>query len=236
MSRANENQVSETLIDRLVDGELDETERQSLLARLEIEPGGWRRCALAFLEAQEWARTFSSTSETFALDRPGIAAHSSLAPGETANNPRQRREPATRRFRRVGILAAGILLAFASGWLASAATRPADFSTAPVQTAAVSDVPKTSEAPNSAAEVSQNSTDHTDLERAQLPVVRLPEDSSRVAEAPLVLSDPVRRELERQGYRVEQRTGLVSMELEDGQSLAVPVDEVELRYVGNRTY
>jgi hypothetical protein len=44
----------DVLIDRLVDGELSADERQQLLAGLDAQPDGWRRCALAFLEAQTW--------------------------------------------------------------------------------------------------------------------------------------------------------------------------------------
>ena len=43
--------------DRLVDGELSDAERRRLLASLDDEPGGWRCCALAFLEAQAWRET-----------------------------------------------------------------------------------------------------------------------------------------------------------------------------------
>ena len=42
--------------DRLVDGELSAEEYRTLLAALDDEPGGWRRCALAFLEAQSLGR------------------------------------------------------------------------------------------------------------------------------------------------------------------------------------
>ena len=42
------------LFDRLVDGELSAAERRELLASLDGRPTGWRRCALAFLEAQTW--------------------------------------------------------------------------------------------------------------------------------------------------------------------------------------
>ncbi len=42
-------------IDALVDGELDETSRRDLLLRLDARPELWRRCALAFLEAQSWS-------------------------------------------------------------------------------------------------------------------------------------------------------------------------------------
>src|SRR5262245_58810780 len=39
-------------IERLVDGELSPEEHRRLVASLDEEPGGWRQCALAFLEAQ----------------------------------------------------------------------------------------------------------------------------------------------------------------------------------------
>jgi hypothetical protein len=42
------------LLDLLVDGELDEARRAALLLRCEQQPDLWRRCALAFLEAQAW--------------------------------------------------------------------------------------------------------------------------------------------------------------------------------------
>lgn len=42
----------EARFDRLVDGELSPAEYRALLASLDDEPGGWKRCALAFLEAQ----------------------------------------------------------------------------------------------------------------------------------------------------------------------------------------
>jgi hypothetical protein len=41
-------------MDRLIDGELSDAERRRLLASLDERPDGWRRCALAFLEAQSW--------------------------------------------------------------------------------------------------------------------------------------------------------------------------------------
>ncbi len=42
-------------LDRLVDGTLEPTERSALLRHLDAQPDGWRRCALAFLEAQAWS-------------------------------------------------------------------------------------------------------------------------------------------------------------------------------------
>ncbi len=46
-------------LDRLVDGELPEAERRQLLSKLDRQPGGWRQCALAFLEAQSWGQALT---------------------------------------------------------------------------------------------------------------------------------------------------------------------------------
>ncbi len=46
-------------LDRLVDGELEGRERRNLLASLDSRPGGWRQCALAFLESQSWGHSLT---------------------------------------------------------------------------------------------------------------------------------------------------------------------------------
>ena len=50
------------LLDLLVDGELTPGERRELLTRLDEQPEGWRRCALAFLEAQAWQQDLGGMS------------------------------------------------------------------------------------------------------------------------------------------------------------------------------
>ena len=52
----HENKLDDTLLDRLVDGELSDAEYREALVALDSHPDGWRRCALAFLEAQAWGR------------------------------------------------------------------------------------------------------------------------------------------------------------------------------------
>ena len=49
-------------IDALVDGELSARDRRALLEQLETTPGGWRKCALAFLEAQSWRQGFADAA------------------------------------------------------------------------------------------------------------------------------------------------------------------------------
>jgi hypothetical protein len=51
MNRQDESSIGARL-ERLVDGELSPDEYRTLLASLEEEPGLWKQCALAFLEAQ----------------------------------------------------------------------------------------------------------------------------------------------------------------------------------------
>jgi hypothetical protein len=53
MSSQN-SRIDDALIDRLVDGELRADERRQVLLALESQPDCWRRCALAFIEAQTW--------------------------------------------------------------------------------------------------------------------------------------------------------------------------------------
>lgn len=73
------------LLDRLIDGELSPEARRDLLLRLEHETGGWRRCALAFLEAQSWGQDFGAM-----LKEPvGAASEGSVlaAIGKAASQP-----------------------------------------------------------------------------------------------------------------------------------------------------
>lgn len=66
--RSPKHSVSDELLDRLVDNELPEDQRRRLLAELERRPDQWRRCALAFLEAQAWS---SGLREMLAGDQQG---------------------------------------------------------------------------------------------------------------------------------------------------------------------
>ena len=50
--------LDDGFIDRIVDGELTPAELRAAIDRLDREPDGWKRCALAFLEAQCWRESF----------------------------------------------------------------------------------------------------------------------------------------------------------------------------------
>src|SRR5262249_27157750 len=91
--------------DRLVDGELDAVGRRELLKALDDQPGGWRRCALAFLEAQAWRSDLrgavcESLAVTAPLTRPIPRSHSRAV-----------------RVGQAGLIAAALVVAFGAGWL-----------------------------------------------------------------------------------------------------------------------
>jgi hypothetical protein len=96
-SSENEN----VLFDRLVDGELSADERERLLSSLDDSSDGWRRCALAFLEAQSWRRELKHFVSS-PLEKSALTPVTTAAP----------------RLRSASLmaLAAGLLLAFAAGW------------------------------------------------------------------------------------------------------------------------
>jgi hypothetical protein len=96
----------DVLIDQLVDGELPDAERRELLRRLEGEPDGWRRCALAFLEAQCWRDAFRP---------PAVAAHERPRPLARLN-PARKRGRVWQPVARLTALAASLAAAFALGW------------------------------------------------------------------------------------------------------------------------
>ncbi len=58
------------VLDRLVDGELTEADERDVIAQLNTIPDGWRRCALAFLEARCWQRAAAHIRELSAVPAP----------------------------------------------------------------------------------------------------------------------------------------------------------------------
>jgi hypothetical protein len=98
---SNPMRLDDRVLDRLVDGELDDAERGQALRALDAEPDGWRRCATAFLEAQCW-RTALTTESAAESSRTAAAV---VRPRWTG-------------FGRLGAIAAAIAVAFLTGFLA----------------------------------------------------------------------------------------------------------------------
>jgi hypothetical protein len=185
------------LLDRLVDGELGQAERQQLLRQLDREPDGWKRCALAFLEAQAWGETIAAGAAE------GVARMPAAVP---PSRPRS--------LPRLAALAAAVAVAFGVGFVSRGAGSW-DRGTG-VRTVA--------QRPQPAAPVGEALVPR--------PVASATPPAGAAASVPEYL----RRQMERQGYRVQGDRKMVSVALQDGRKVAVPVETVSLRYVGQRIH
>lgn len=219
----------ERVLDRLVDGELTEGDRSELLAALDDEPGGWRRCALAFLESQAWREEFS---------RRAVASDERQPPHFDAAIA-----PSTRQTKLGGALAiaAGLLVAFTAGlWsgrselggraIASVAVPGDDVADMPL----VADddamaAPDVAETPWQTLTVTPADGD----ENSQPLQLRIAGEHSTegVMEAqrsalPLRLID----DLQRAGLQVSRHEQWVRVELSDGRRMILPVEEVSIVY------
>ena len=230
---------SESRLDRLVDGELNETDRRELLLQFEREPEGWRRCALAFLEAQCWKQELGHMSKGLMARSPEAVAESPTSMPVPASMP----ATLTRRSWRQNLataltLGACFLIALAlglsirgsgSGGLHgpdSGQVRSAkeDFPLNNSQTALV------------AQPVDELVTiDAADGQTESLRVPRAHRDAfdQNVAEqAPDAIPLAVQQAFQRAGHEVVQQREIVPAQMNNGRRLMVPVDHVEIHYVG----
>ena len=230
----------EERFDLLADGELPEPERRRLLSELDHVPGGWRRCALAFLEAQSWKEGMQS-----------------IRPESTAQAP-----PA-RPIRRLGFpggvfgtlvamaasftIALGLGVAFQDVWRPGPELGPPPIEIAggpqqpepPAPKAVEPEMPTAPPAPDDAWQLVSvpvgMGPDGT--ESIQVPA----REGDRVDEqwmdrfAPTIPAELVEA-LKRQGRELRWSRQLVPFPMEDGQQLVVPLEQVELHYVDNPVY
>ena len=235
MDRTDPEPIDLRLLDRLVDGELTGPERRALLARLEAEPDrdGWRRRALAFLEAQCWREALADRSP----------ADSDWPEGEAEPDPvlpirRRRWTPAL-----AG--AAAVLSAFAVGWLAggSARDRPGG---AGMQ-AAVQDAPSPAPGPQGAEPAPCFRPSATGNSATRTRAVTARRSGSRSSPAPASTStgSAASRRHCPPPTSPAGRTWATASSIAGGSSrsrsttdeyVSIPVDEVDLQYVGPTTF
>jgi hypothetical protein len=234
--------LDDGLFDRLADGELDDAGRRALLSRLDEIPGGWRRCALAFLEVQAWRdelRLATSGADTAVLS-PGIG-----------RDDRSRGA----RARRAGLLALAVVAAFACGWLVRPGgevvhnEQPHGVVKTVVQRDASEVKPSVAAAPgpDSAsperpsgvrlAGVLTFQIDESGQSRqVQVPVIEgTGIDSRWLLEQPPAIRASVVKELTRRGHKIEAHRQLLTVDLNDGRKVLLPVDRVDVRFA-NRVF
>ena len=228
--------IDQRHLDRLVDGELEAAARRELLKALDDLPGGWRRCALAFLEAQAWRSDL----------RGAVRASVSIA--APAQPVIARPHSRVDRLGQAAVIAAALVVAFGAGWLIRPRDdrRPVDPGAAASSVARheprdektpIADVEKPSAEERSEARrvgtLTLEVEDHGQQRTLQVPVIEGPKIDRRwLLEQPPALRASVVQALERRGYSVEAHRQLVTVNLKDGRKLILPVDEVDVRFAG----
>jgi hypothetical protein len=204
-----------------VDGELHDAKRRELLLQLEREPDGWRRCALAFLEAQTWRQSLTSVVAPYGVARPESSkgVSSGFSTPLVSSPGRATRSRFWRPLARVSGLAAGLAAAFALGWVfhrAPEVTAP-DAGSVSLQVVSVADR-SIQPAPQPAV---KTATGHS--------------NPTKPAEAAASI-DPIVKTLQQRGYSIETQQRLVLMESKDGRKVKLPVQELRIRYTADRIY
>jgi hypothetical protein len=232
--------IDDQVLDLLVDGELTSDRERSLLQKLEQEPGAWRRCALAFLEAQRWRRDMGLFSKR--PEMPTAAVASQAIVNQTATVSRPLPWWSTRVTGTLLAMAASFLVAFGLG-VGIDRFRNDDPRNddprrgkldAPSNAVVTTTKQQNSKDPLKAVTLVTN--DGGARSQVQVPVVEAMPDQNWLQSGPNGLPADLRRMLERQGHQVKQQRQIVPFQLEDGRQGYVPMDRVEITPVGNRSF
>jgi hypothetical protein len=248
--------LDDDFIDRIVDGAMTPCQLRAAIDRLDREPDGWKRCAVAFLEAQCWREAFRT------LDQPAgcsVEVSARLAPPD----PVRKGQPYGTWHRRA--MAAGLIAAsFAIGWLGHSPRRsaPANGATPPAAPVVMIDHDRPKPPPGTPGVVDPSRS--TEFIARQPRDDRSPPNLSEVvravgrlrigsnsgnAEVPILAGPGINEEWirdqppplsehgqalwQRHGFQVDQRRRIITATLADGRRVTVPIDQVEFRYTGN---
>jgi hypothetical protein len=259
----NGNDLQIGLLDRLATGDLDGPSRCELFAQLDREPALWRRCALALLEARELERALGDwkaeardrgtalpepasrlakgaplwddlprpSGAEDGLGRPSYAETSDSLPVRLGDRQgRPFRIPAKRSRGEWAALAASVLIAFGLGMTVRGTGIAPQAILQTVPDSAHSAPPAKRSAQDSAlVAAAGQALSHEDDAGRNDAGQSTPESAER-------LPAYVRSQLERRGYRVDSRHGVVPVSLPDGRRVMLPVDQLQFSYVGRQSY
>ncbi len=224
------------MLEQLADGELPEAERRDLLLKLDRVPGAWRACALGFLEAQ------------CLQDSLGGLARESARPTATVIAMPSRRGPWMRRLQTGLAMAASFLLALGLGWWAGALRQGAgpgsgltgqetDLASTGGQSPFAP--PDRSIAPRARPDLPPTMTVALPGSPEHGEEIRLPVAEREYVDRSLLFPDAaafpadLREALRRSGYAVRQSRDFLPVPVEGGRHAVLPVDELDVHYVGN---
>ncbi|MBN1854297.1 MAG: hypothetical protein JW829_16325 [Pirellulales bacterium] len=239
--------IDDALLDRLVDQELNPDQQRRLLKALDREPDGWRRVALAFIEAQAWRGSFREL-----IHEPNQSGDQTLA--KTSGNPQVHGW----RVWRPLALAAGLFIAFTFGLLWRGGLPPENGPNDPLNAVRTVDRKFQLAGQNSSGQnptISENPwlpgpsglsedammliVDGEGQRNLQLPVtlIKEPDLDSRIPrQFSTSVPEPLRRRLEKSGYHVQTQRRYAPIPLQDGQRMYVPVEDTRIMPVRMPVY
>ncbi len=248
--------LDDDFLDRIVDGGLTPTELRAAIDRLDREPDGWKRCGLAFLEAQCWRESFRALGQpTEGSGRGGIADHAtSHSASPTAIS--RLATPHHRGRDRRGLVRVGVARPPGSTVIAvqdrTTPTAPViathqDASTPLAQKPEMADPAepvgefvrqpdKNRFHPNSSEGVVASGARASRLGSgsAEVPILAGPNVNEQwLRNQPPRLNEYQQALLERHGYQVNQHRRIIIATLADGRRVTLPIDQVQVRYTGN---
>ena len=208
-------------LDRLVDGELGTDDRRALLAAFDDEPGAWRQCALAFVEAQAFGWQLARIAQ-----EPLVAQES--AQRQAASPPRKVGQMAWPLA-----LAASVLIAFLVGRQAAVRQNAVpemagDNTNITAAEVASVDSPPTAEHDGELASVTVHPYGSDDA--IELPLVESDDAvAAKAAGRSSAVSGALAHQFQRDGFEVDRQQRYWPMELPDGRSVLVPVEELNIQ-------
>ena len=249
----------DTKFDRLVDGELTTDEYREMLTTLDEEPGGWRRCAMAFLEAQAWTleirhereqteviRTSPGERESVELPTRPVVAEQSMTVNKSSPisvvRSVKRREGGHSWLTDLVRIAAIIMFSLGLGmWIqdfrkGQPATAPFIAGTGPAvkSPAAPALVPRTIHPVGKPVTLVLD--DRHEKRSIDLPLTVVNSPMKWMSQPRTAMPPEMIQQLRRMGHKVQRQGKFVPVRLHDGRQIIVPMEEFEIVPVGDPGY
>jgi hypothetical protein len=225
------------IFDRLADGELSNAERQELLASLDSRADGWRRCALALLEAQTWRRDFKSFMTQEAP--PTVVQVAATVPPELPARP-MRGTFSIGHVDRWLTLAASALVAFGVGWQMRGLDSPVPINEpASINEQVAADNTATKRIDSRDAVTLIVKDDQGKHQRVRLPLVDGPELEGQIVELSPQVSPQMRASLQNRGLDLQSKRRYAPLFFEHGKQvvpMVVPVNDTYVVPVNRPVY
>jgi hypothetical protein len=238
----------DVLFDRLVDGELSADERRRLIASLDDRADGWRRCALAFLEAQSWGGAMRQMVRPQENSQHTVSQQT-VQPVEGASAATPAPMGRRRQASRAGALlatAAAVLVAFVLGWRMNGTPDVGDAQL--LVDSEASGAAREGIAPPKAAAARLPDADAITLvvndasgrpQRLQVPLVEGARLGEQFGASPQWAAPEIRRRLAEQGIDLQARRRYAPLYFEQQNGIVpmvVPVDDAVITPVSSAMY